>query len=92
MKRLLLTLLLAAATLPAFSQNPRARDFSTAVDSLQARLQRKTGVISPFKLEKVLVRGSVLDFYFSQNMSAFPWRTEDVGWFNRSCRNWENKP
>ena len=86
MKRLLLTLLLAAATLPAFSQNPRARDFSTAVDSLQARLQRRTGVISPFKLEKVLVRGSVLDFYFSQNMSAFPWRTEDVGWFNRQLQ------
>ncbi len=74
-------LLLGAAVLPAPAQQPHTRDFASVTDSLRLRLQRRTGVNSYFKLEKLLVRGNTLDFYYSQNLSAIPWRQEDVSWF-----------
>lgn len=81
MKRFLLTLALAAAVLPLQAQKPRAKDFNTVCDSLQQRLFRRTGVVSPFRVDKALVRGNTLDLYFSQNSSAYPWREGDPEWF-----------
>ena len=78
MKRLFLSLVLVLAALHSLAQTPRARDFSTVVDSLQVRLQRRTGVYSRLKLEKVMVRGNVLDFYFSQNLTYQPYRKGDL--------------
>ncbi len=88
MKRsLLLSLILAILTsLPLAAQGPRARDFRAASDSLQQRLLRKTGVKSAFKLDRVVSRGKVLDFYFSQNASAFPFRQGDDAWFREQLQ------
>ena len=72
-----LVMLLCASS---FAQ-PRAKDFRAVTDSLNQRLKRRTGVSSDFKLDKLLSRGNELDFYYSQNFSAFPWRREDVSWF-----------
>ena len=87
MKRFLLTLSLAAVTLTASAQHPRAKDFNTVCDSLQQRLFRRTGVVSYFKVDKALVRGNTLDLYFSQNASAFPWRDGDPEWFRKQVES-----
>ena len=81
MKRLFVALALLSATLSLPAQNPRAKDFTEVTDSLQQRMLRRTGVFTELKLEKVLVRGRSLDFYYSQNLSDYPWRAEDVNWF-----------
>ncbi len=89
MKRLLLPLLFSLLLIPSFplqAQAPRARSFAEAVDSLAQRLKRRTGVESQFKLERVIQRGQSLDFYFSQNLRAFPWRPGDVTWFRGQLR------
>ena len=86
MKKLLLSLTLALAFLPSPAQTPRARDFSTVTDSLQVRLKRRTGVTSNFKLEKVLVRGNALDFYFSQNLLGQPYRKGDITWLTEQIQ------
>ena len=86
MKRILLSLALVLAVLPSPAQTPRARDFNTVVDSLQVRLQRRTGVYSRFKLEKVIARGSTLDFYFSQNLLGQPYRKGDITWLTEQIR------
>ena len=83
MKRILLILLLSVVGFNLQAQNPRARDFSTAVDSLQQRLKRRTGVTSAFKVDKALVRGNSVDLYFSTNLAAFPWRGGDAEWFRK---------
>ena len=80
MKRFLLSLALVLVFLPSPAQTPKARDFNTVTDSLQQRLKRRTGVTTRFKLEKVLVRGSALDFYFSQNLLGQPYRKGDITW------------
>ena len=82
MKRLLLLLCLLTA-LPAGAQNPRPRDFAVATDSLRQQMKRRTGVSVDFRLDKVLLRGGLLDFYFTQNLSGYPWRQEDVNWFRQ---------
>ena len=74
---LTLTLILA---LTAYAQNP-TRDFSAASDSLKARLQRRTTVKTPLKIESVMKRGSSLDFHFSQELSDYPWTEADFEWF-----------
>ena len=86
MKKLLLSLALALAFLPSPAQTPKARDFSTVTDSLQARLKRRTGVTSNFKLEKVLARGNALDFYFSQNLLGQPYRKGDITWLTEQIQ------
>ena len=86
MKKLLLSLALALAFLPSPAQTPKARDFSTVTDSLQVRLKRRTGVTSNFKLEKVLVRGNALDFYFSQNLLGQPFRKGDITWLTEQIQ------
>lgn len=81
MKRLFLAVLVAAATLPLQAQKPRAKDFTETCDSLSQRWLRRSGVLSYFKVDKALVRGNTVDLYFSQNVTAFPWRSGDPEWF-----------
>ena len=87
MIRKILPLLLASAlaVLPLPAQT--AREFKTAADSLRARMERRTRVKVPLKLSKVLKRGTTLDFYFSQELSDFPWRPADVEWFREELRS-----
>ena len=80
---LLLLTLLAGFTLQAQT----AREFSTATDSLRARLRRRTTVDSYLKLKKVTKRGTALDFYFSKELGDYPWRPDDVEWFQNQLRD-----
>ena len=81
MRKVLLIALVLLGTLSAQAQQrPSARTFREATDSLQQRLKRRTGVDTPLKLERVTVRGNALDFYFSQELSDYPWRQEDLAW------------
>ena len=81
-------LLIAAALLAACLSLPAqtAKEYKTAVDSLRARLQRRTRVDSPIKLTRVMKRGNTLDFYFSQELGDYPWRAEDLEWFRDQLR------
>lgn len=78
MKRLLLIAIALVFALGAKAEKISPREFRTATDSLRARLERKTTVKSPFRLEKVMIRGSELDFYFSKELSDFPFREQDA--------------
>ena len=80
---LLLLTLLAGFTLQAQT----AREFTTATDSLRARLRRRTTVDSYLKLKKVTKRGTALDFYFSKELGDYPWRPDDVEWFQNQLRD-----
>ncbi len=83
MRKIFLTAALALlCALPAAQAQPRpsAKTFREAADSLQRRLQRRTGVETALKLEKVTLRGNAVDFYFSQELADYPWRQEDMAW------------
>ena len=80
---LLLLTLLAGISLRAQT----AREFNTAVDSLRARLQRRTTVSASLKMKRVTKRGTTLDFYFSKELADYPWRPDDVEWFQNQLRD-----
>ena len=75
-------LLLTGLSLPAQT----AKEFKTATDSLRARLRRRTTVDAALKLNKVTKRGTTLDFYFSKELGDFPWRPDDMEWFQDQLR------
>ena len=86
MRKLFSVLLLLTVLMPsALAQGnlPRPRDFREVNDSLQQRLKRRMGVDNQFKLEKITQRGTALDFHYSQNLGAYPWRPGDVTWFRQ---------
>ncbi|MBR6055454.1 MAG: N-acetylmuramoyl-L-alanine amidase [Bacteroidales bacterium] len=78
MKRLGVLILALALGVAARAEGISAREFRVAADSLRARLERKTTVKSPLRLEKVMKREGKLDFYFSKELSDFPMRTKDA--------------
>ena len=85
-KTLSLLLSLSVLCLPLELPAQTAREFKTAVDSLKARLQRRTTVRADLKLTRAMKRGNVLDFYFSQELVDYPWRPGDIEWFQDQLR------
>ena len=84
MKRALLCLMILLSCLfRAGAQKPRVQDFAAATDSLSRAFVQRSGVYTTVRLDKVLIRGHKLDFYFSQELSDFPWRKADVPWFEK---------
>jgi len=82
MKRTLFTFLLSLSLAAgAAAQVPHAKDFAVLADSLTLRLQRRSSVLTRVRVNKVLVRGGALDFYFSPELVYHPWRPGDVQWF-----------
>ena len=88
MKRLLsIVLLLCLLHTADAASVPRARDFAPICDTLRIRLLAHTGVDQKLKMNKVVVKGSSLDLYFSPELSYYPWHEEDLEWFYRELRS-----
>ena len=91
-RRLILLLAGLLAMLPAGAQAPRARDFRTICDTLQARLKRRTTVDYALSVSRVTVSGKKLNLTFNNNLSYFPWHTQDVTWFRAQLeKEWKWK-
>ncbi len=86
MKQYIVPFLLCISILAGAQNPPQLRDFRGVTDSLQVRLQRRTGVENKFRLEKVTVHGKSVDFYYTQNLANYPWRPGDVTWFREQLR------
>ena len=82
MRKLLLSLFaVLALTLTGTAQTKIIRDFKPAADSLKARMERRSTVKVPVRITKVMDRSGVLDFYFSNELSEYPWHEGDYDWF-----------
>ena len=76
--RLRLFLFAFALSLSSLASAQKASDFRVQVDTLRERLKRETTVKTALSLQKVLKRDTELDFYFSQDLSDYPWRKESL--------------
>ena len=86
MKRVFLVLLLLLTVWPSLAQTPRAKDFLEVSDSLSQRMQRRSGVKTRVRVNKVLARGKTLDFYFTSELVYHPWRPGEVAWFRQQLQ------
>ena len=85
-RKLILAFLLLGSPL-LYAQSSLTKEFREATDSLRVRLQRRTTVNAPLVLNRVTKRGSsVLDFYFSQELAEYPYRTGDITWLREEWR------
>ena len=82
MRRFILALALLVLSLSAAAQGiPRAADFGVVCDTLTARCNRRFGIKSTVRIDKIYLRGDALDLYFASSLSDYPWHTEDIFWF-----------
>lgn len=87
-KRILISLAMAflgAMNLQA-QRSSILEEFRPVSDSMLVLLQERTTVRTETKLKKVLKRGSTLDFYFSRELGDYPWRSDDIPWFEDKLR------
>ncbi len=71
---------------------PRAADFAVVCDTLTARCNKRFGVKSQVRLEKLLARENQLDLFFARGLSDYPWHEEDVSWFIGEFNNEAQEP
>ena len=71
----------------AYAQGAIQKDFVEASDSLRVLLEERTTVETELKLDRVLRRSNVLDFYFSQELGDYPWRKSDIDWFRTTLKS-----
>ena len=87
MKRITsISLILLLIALPSLGQGRVSSDFKAVGDSLKVNLQKRTSVRSGLRLDKVMKRGDILDFYFSNEISDYPWTESDIKWFKSELK------
>lgn len=69
------------------AQSKMILDFTPVCDSLSSLITERTGIKGALKLKTIMKRGSSLDFYFTESLSDFPWRKEDVKWFRSELKD-----
>lgn len=73
-------------SLSAYAQSEIVKDFAPACDSLAVLLQERTSVSGELRLKSIMRRGSSLDFYFTETLGDFPWKSGDPKWFKKALR------
>ncbi|MCR5003428.1 MAG: N-acetylmuramoyl-L-alanine amidase [Bacteroidales bacterium] len=63
-----------------------AEEFQPACDSISVLLKEKTSVTSFLKIDKVMKRGCVYDFYFGPSLSDYPLKAGDVDWLKKELK------
>ena len=70
----------------ASAQSETVNDFKPACDSLAVLLKQRTTVSGSLQLKSIMRRGSSLDFYFTESLGDFPWKSDDPQWFKRELK------
>ena len=87
MKRLvIICLTLTIFALSAKGQSAIVKEFKPACDSLAVLIKERNAIKGKLELKAVMKRGSTLDFYFTESLGDYPWRTEDYHWFKKQLR------
>ena len=79
--------LLTIFSISASAQTKILEDFKVPCDSLSVLMQERTGVVVELKLNAVMKRGSVLDFYFNESLGDFPLRPKDTDWLKATLKS-----
>lgn len=84
-----ITLVLTALTisLAAGAQSRIVKEFRPVCDSLNTLMEERTGVDGKLRMKAVMSRGGILDFYFTESLGDFPFRTGDTQWFRDKLKS-----
>lgn len=81
MKKRIVLMAVAAILVSGYAWCQTASDLTGTVKNLREQLVQRTTIAAGLNLSEVKVNGKKIDLVFSNNISDFPWRAEDVAWF-----------
>lgn len=85
MRRFFITISLSLLFLsPVHAQSEIVSDFKPVCDSLAVLLNERTSVKGVLELKTIMKRGMSLDFYFTESLGDFPWKSGDPKWFKKA--------
>lgn len=89
MKRTLIIMILAAASMTSWGQSKIVEDFKPVCAKLDTLLRDRTevGHVEPLALKAVMKRGTTLDFYFTRTLGDYPWYKGDPQWFRNTLKS-----
>lgn len=70
----------------AAAQSQIIKAFKPVCDSMSVLIQERSSVKGELKLKAVMKRGNTLDFYFTESLSDYPWKSDDYKWFTETLR------
>ena len=82
-------LILTALTLltPSHAQKKvSVAQFKPACDTLASTIKKRSAIRWVLKLDKVMQRDSLLDFYFTESLGDYPWCRKDAEWFKDTLK------
>ena len=74
----------------AAAQTRSIREFQTMLDTLDARIKRRTTVDSKLRIRSARQNDDKLSFTFTESLSDIPWRKNDITWLRNQIK--ENLP
>ena len=87
MKRIVIIyLVLTIFAISAKGQSAIVKEFKPVCYSLTVLIKERSAIKGKLELKAVMKRGSTLDFYFTESLGDYPWRTEDYHWFKKQLR------
>ena len=69
------------------AQSTIVKDFKEVCDSLNTLLIERTEVKGVLGLKSIMKRGTTLDFYFTESLGDYPFRTDDSKWFRTTLKS-----
>ncbi len=84
-RTLLIFILFCGLSFSSASQNI-TKDFKPVCDTLDVRLKENRDVKGQLRLQSVMKRGNVLDFYFTESLGDYPWREGEPEWFRKELK------
>ena len=86
-KSIILVLTALTLFIPANAQKKiSTADFKPACDTLASAIKKRSAIRWVLRLEKVMQRDTLLDFYFTESLGDYPWCRQDAEWFKDTLK------
>ncbi len=86
MRKFIITIFTLIICTTAFGQSAIIKDFQPVCDSLDVLLKENRDVKGKLRMKSIMKRGKVLDFYFTESLGDYPWRTGEPQWFRKELK------
>ena len=83
MRKFIITIFTLIICTTSFGQSAIIKDFQPVCDSLDVLLKENRDVKGQLRMKNIMKRGKVLDFYFTESLGDYPWRTGEPQWFRK---------
>ncbi len=85
-KLLYIVIALSLTGLNSMAQSQIVKDFEPVCDTLSKLLEERNTIKWKLELRSIMKRKGNLDFYFTESLSDYPWKENDIKWFREELK------